>query len=72
MTKLARTPPISKRYGEEEVRQRIRGIIEAGGIHPISQTGVQNLARLFYRSPEAIYLIIREESAKIGKEVPSE
>lgn len=59
----------AKSYLESEVRRRIRGIIEAGGIHPISSTGVQNLARLFYRSPEEIHLIIREESAKIGREV---
>ena len=59
----------AKSYPESEIRQRIRGIIEAGGIHPISPTGVQNLARLFYRSPEAIREIIREESAKIGREV---
>ena len=73
-TKIARSAPKSKmyprrHYPESEVRQRIRGLIEAGGIHPISSTGEKNLAGLFNRSIQQIKVIIAEESRQIGEEV---
>ena len=58
-----------ERYDEKTVRQRIRNYIRIGGVHPISPTGEHNIARLFRIPVEHVQKLIREESAKIGKEV---
>ena len=73
-TKIARSAPKSKTYTrkvypDHEVRQRIRALIEAGGIHSITETGKRNLAGLFGRTIAEIKTIIAEESRMIGKEV---
>ena len=69
MSKVEKTPLQSKRYSEGEVRARIKNYIECGGVMPISPTGEHNIARLFRIPVEYVQKLIREESAKIGREV---
>ena len=72
MQKVSKKQPLPsrRRHPEAEVRQRIRGLIEAGGIYPISATGEKNLAGLFGYPITEIRDIIAEESRRIMQLAP--
>ncbi|MEM8967730.1 MAG: hypothetical protein AAGE93_15025 [Bacteroidota bacterium] len=55
---------------EAEIRRRITNLIEAGGVYPITITGVRNLAKVMRISREEVTRIIREQTLELaGREV---
>lgn len=55
---------------EEDIRRRISDLIDAGGVYPISVTGVRNIAKMMRITPVEAAKIIREETERLaGREV---
>lgn len=67
MTKIRNHSAGAKRLPIEELRKRIALYVQCGGLYPISETGIRNIARRFYISKAQVEELIREvENSKEG------
>ena len=68
--KISENRTLSEVCPETKIRRRIADLILAGGIHPITEKGCQNLSKVLRITESEVKQIVKEESLKLaGREV---